>query len=159
MSAILSKDQKRYLAQQADRALAQSRARGEPIADCGCGKGPDTSFRHNQVIIACNKHGLRCCTQDDYGAIKGRFLDLLGEPGRGMKAMVHGDPAINRRRIAEYKLSEACTQAGVHLTYAEAICRTQHHGATLSDIDEKAIWRLVYTIRARARSRKQQQAA
>jgi len=159
MSAPLDKGQKRYLSQLSDRAWARQRAAGILPAEflpseTLSASAARTKFRHAQVAKACHKHGLRCCSQDDYGAIKAHFLHLLGEDGQAMKAHVHG--ASNDQRVAEWKLFneiKAAAGAGITVGYVEAICRRQF-GCTITDTTAKQKWALLYTVRNRAAAKK-----
>jgi hypothetical protein len=158
MPAALSRKQKAYLAQLARQAFehlrVQARARGEvfPADHAMHGEPTDPAlwcaetFRHDEVAKACHKKGLRCCSQDDYGAVKGHFLALLGREGQAMKAMVRG--ADNPKRTAEIKLIEALQRGGFNNGYAEAICRRQFK-CSVADATAAQIWKLVYTIRNR----------
>lgn len=145
MSAPLSKPQKRYLSQLSRRALNQVRAlargRGETF------EVTDDDWRHEEVIAACGKHGLRCCSQDDYKLVEAHFLDRLGAHGAAFNAQVRA--ATEKRRTAEAVLVRECEAGGFRLDYANAICRTQYK-CTLFDATEKQLWNLVYTIRNRA---------
>jgi hypothetical protein len=147
MSAPLDNNQKRILSQLARRAfnreLALARGRGEKLAELN-----ESAFRHEHVAKACGKLGLRCCSQDDYGAVKAHFLDLLGEHGQAFKAVHHGTG--NARRIAEYKLMQACEQGGLQLSYAAKICVNQFK-CSLEDATEKQLWCLTFTIKNRGR--------
>lgn len=160
MSAPLSHNQKRYLSQLSDRvfnqAAARARGRGETPAE-------DTKtraeFRHQEVIKAAGKVGLRCCSQDDYKRVEAHFLALLGETGKAFNAHMRAE--TEPRRVAEAKVIEACERFGFRLAYAEAICRNQNHGAGLNDVPANRLWNIVYTInnRGRARLRKERTAA
>lgn len=157
MSAPLSHTQKRYLSQLSDRAFdraaAQARGRGEtPVTDAATRK----QFRHDEVVKACGKVGLRCCGQDDYLRVKAHFLNLLGESGKAFNAHLRAE--TDGRRVIEHKLVAACKDFGLHLSYADKICRTQNHGAGLQDVDDKALWRIFYTIRNRGNARKRKEA-
>jgi len=158
MSAPLTRSQKAYLAQLSERAFNRSaaiaRGRGEsPATDT---RTRDT-WRHQQVAQACGKLGLRCCSQDDYKLVEGHFLEALGDHAQAFEAFTRA--ATNDRRVAEYKLREACKEAGLSLNYANAICRNQNRGANLDQVDARVLWRLVYTIRNRRHSRHHQQEA
>ena len=146
MAAPLNNGQKRILSQLAQRAYNRERAlalgRGEEMTE-----RPD-DFRRRHVVTACGKQGLRCCSQDDYGAVKGHFLDLLGEHRQAFDAVLHGEG--NARRVAEYKLIEAVQAAGLTLAYAAAICRSQFK-CTLEEATSKQIWCLTFTIKNRGR--------
>jgi hypothetical protein len=155
MSAPLSNAQKAHLARLCQRAYnlaaAQARGRGEALAE------PPEEWRHSQVAKACGKAGLRCCSQDDYHLVHAHLLDLVGEPGRALNALVQGQ--ANGRRVAEWKVRQACAQFGLTLNYADSICRQQHHGLGIADVGEKALWQLVYTIRNRGLARRRHTSA
>lgn len=142
MSAPLSKGQKSYLSQLARRAWAKT------IADAD-GVGPEESqFRHDQVALACGKLGLRCCSQDDYKIVEAHFLNLLGETGRAMNALVRSQD--NPRRIARYKLDQALREAQLETGYAEKICRAQFK-CGVNEATEKQLWCLMFTVKNRGR--------
>jgi hypothetical protein len=156
MSAPLTNHQKAYLAQLAARAqnrlaaLARGCEPHGPMAADACVLTPE-AWRHSEVARACGKAGLRCCSQDDFKRVEAHFLHLLGEDGRALNAHVQAE--TEPRRVAEWKLVQACQEFGFHLAYAEAICRRQHHGAGLGEVGVKAIWQLVYTVRNRGRAK------
>lgn len=158
MSAPLTRYQKAYLAQLADRAFSRAaevaRQRGElPATDWRARE----NYRHDQVAAACGKFGLRCCSQDDYKLVEGHFLEALGHHGAAFNAFTRA--ATNDLRVAQYKLREACKQAGLSINYANAICRNQNRGLTIDDVTAQTIWRLIYTIRSRAAARRHQKEA
>ena len=144
MSAPLTRGQKIYLSNQAQAAFLLAQARGEPIPDCGCGAKPAESYRHNQVIAACGRHGLCCCTQDHYADVKARFLDLLGHPARAFNAAVKG--ATNNQRVWQWKIIRRCEQFGVRLATADGICRRMTHGLSLDDADERALKNVFFKL-------------
>jgi len=146
MSA-LTKGQKGYLAQLAARAY---RVRPSVIGGAEDGISLD-DWRRQQVGVAVNKAGLRCCSQFDFKAVEGHFLALLGDIGGAFNAHVRA--ATEPRRQAQWKLREACAQAGLHIAYAEAICQRQFH-CVLDDATEKQLWNIKFTIDRRARARK-----
>jgi len=147
MSAPLTNVQKRILSQLARRAfnreLAMARGRGEKLADLN-----EVAFRHQHVAQACGKLGLRCCSQDDYGAVKGHFLNLLGESGKAFEAIHHGEG--NARRVAEFKVVQACEQAGLQVAYAGRICANMFK-CSLADASADQLWKLMFTIKNRGR--------
>jgi hypothetical protein len=146
MAAPLTNVQKRILSQLANRAynrdLAILRGRGEIILETA------DDYRRRHVAAASGKHGLRCCSQDDYGAVKAHFQDLLGETGKAMNTLVHSER--NGRRIAEFKLVKACEAARLSLAYAANICRAQFK-CSLEDATEKQLWCLMFTVKNRSR--------
>jgi hypothetical protein len=145
MSAPLSKIQKRYLCQIARRALNQVRALARVRGEAFDVKEED--WRHEEVIVACGKHGLRCCSQDDYKTVEAHFLDRLGAHGAAFNAQVRA--ATEKRRQAEAVLVRELEKAGLHLNYANAICQRQYR-CTIFDATERQLWNLVYTVRNRA---------
>lgn len=146
MSAPLTNAQKRILSQLARRAfnreLAIARGRGETLSET------TEQYRHRHVAAASGKLGLRCCSQDDYGAVKAHFLDLLGESGAAVNALVH--QSGNARRIAEYKLVQACEQTGLGIGYAAKICANMFK-CSLEDASADQIWKLMFTVKNRGR--------
>ena len=148
MSA-LTNEQKRHLAQLSERAFnraaAQARGRGETVDTSTKAR---TAWRHAEVVKACGKLGLCCCSQLDYKAVEAHFLDLLGEHGRAFNAQMRA--ATEERRQAEAILSNACKRAGLHLNYAAAICQNQFK-CSLFDASTDQLWKLIFTVRNRAK--------
>jgi len=144
MSA-LTKDQKRYLSQQSDRLynLDAAKARGR-------GETPDVTtkaratFRHGHVIAACGKHGLRCCSQEDFATVKAHFQNALGEPGQALKTLVHGDD--NARRQVEWKITRACAALGKSVAYAHGICKQRFHGLHIADASVRQLWGIYFAL-------------
>lgn len=146
MGAPLSKNQKRELAQLATRAYCETHAGVSPTAR------EVAEWRHEQVLEACGKLGLRGCSQDDYHTVKAHFLDLAGEPGQALQVDIRGQ--TNPERIARWKLEEACRVYGFEISYPAAIARRQFHGAALDDLNRKQLWSLVFTIINRGRAKR-----
>lgn len=155
MSAPLAKHQKAYLARLAARAYYRSaaiaRGRGEVLADDYSSSRHTAEWRRKEVAAACGKNGLRCCSQNDYKLVEAHFLNLLGEPGKAMNSFVQA--STEKRRVAEFKVIEACKEFGFHLSYADKVCRAQNHGAGLQEVGEQKLWQIFYTIRNRGRKR------
>ena len=153
MAAPLNHDQKRYLSQLSDRAFDRlsAEADGQYFYDDLPATKAREQFRHDQVIKACGKIGLRCCSQDDYLRVKAHFLDLLGESGAAMNAHVRAE--TEGRRVVLHKIREACRQFGFTLGYAESICRQRANGLGLDESDEKKLWTVFYTVRNRGLAR------
>jgi hypothetical protein len=151
MSAPLSNLQKRLLSQLCRRAFNRTRALAR-----GRGEGfevREDDYRHEEVIKATGKHGLRCCSQDDFQAVRAHFLDLIGEHGSAFNAQLAA--GTEKRRQAEAVLVRELAKAGLHLNYANAICQRQFP-CTIFDATERQIWNLVYTVRNRANAKKRQ---
>lgn len=157
MSALSTK-QKAYLAKLARKAFG--RAQAEACAEGAILPGgiyqngflnDFDEWRHEQVSRACCKQGLRCCDQDDYGAVKAHFLRMLGQTSQAERAAVRG--AGNGRRVAEYKLVQQLKDGGFQQSYAEAICQNMFgHGVAAAS--EKEVWKVFYTVRNRALARR-----
>lgn len=149
MASPLNNGQKRILSQLARRAWARecalSRGRGEMPDVSAAG---EAAFRHEQVARACGKLGLRCCSQDDYGAVKGHFLNLLGEADKAFQAVHHGEG--NARRVAEFKVVQACRETGLELAYAAKICANMFK-CSLEDASTDQLWKLMFTVKNRGR--------
>lgn len=145
MPAPLTNTQKRILSQDAERAYrfeaAKARGRGE---EWDMSAKAIAQWRHDQVVIAVAKVGLRCCSQEDYSAVKAHFLHLLGEDGRAMRALVRSQS--EERRQAEWKITEACKALGRHIHYADSICRRMFHGTALLDASVEQLWKLLYSL-------------
>jgi hypothetical protein len=144
MAAPLTNKQKAYLSR-----LARDAWQTNPDADAL----DEASFRRAEVARACGKAGLRCCSQDDYGAVKGRFLDLLGRPDEALRAMVHGHPASNQRRVVEAKIFRALNDLGQGLSYAEGICRQMTRGAeSLTSAEPRTLWKVFFALQYQAKN-------
>jgi hypothetical protein len=143
MPAPLTKPQKAYLAQLANRAYTQAGADTD---------GMDRAdWRRSEVIRACGKHGLRCCSQDDYGAVKSHFLNALGRVGSALAADIRGAPAANHRRQAAWAITNQLQRMNLSRDYAASICRQMTRGAeTLDTASEDNLWRVYYALRKQA---------
>ena len=148
MSALSNK-QKYILASLARRAFRRSaaiaRGLGQPLAE------DENTWRHERVAEAVGKPGLRACGQEDFKTIEGHFLHLLGQDGQAVES--HFQAATEPRRVAEFKVIQACEKWGFSLNYADAICRRQNHGTGMQDVDDKTLYHLMFTIINRGRSR------
>lgn len=155
MSAALSHKQKRYLSELAARAF--DRADVEADGNLYPGLAVSTArgeFRREQVVQACGKAGLRCCSQDDYKLVEAHLLKLCREDARAFNAGVaaHTDGVRRARHI----LRDELEQAGLAPAYAAAICRNQFK-VELDSASEKQVWALIFTIRNRAKARRRTQ--
>jgi len=144
MSAPLSNNQKRYLSQLSRKAWAKAGPELDGISE--------EDFRHHEVAAACGKLGLRCADQNDYKLVEGHFLEKLGRHGAAFNAQVRA--ATEPRRLVEHKVLTACQEFGFGLGYADAICRAQNKGVGLDNVEDKALWRIFYTVRNRGAARK-----
>lgn len=157
MSAPLTKGQKRYLSQLADRAFnraaALARGAGEAVpTDNEPHSVAAAKYRHEQVAKACGKLGLRCADQHDYKLIEGHFLELLGQHGAAFNAQLKAH--TETRRQVEHKITAACAEFGFSLSYAHKICCAQNKGRGLEEVEEKQLWQIFFTIRNRGLARR-----
>jgi hypothetical protein len=157
MSA-LAKNQKAYLAQLARKAFEVKREearRDGAVLDGGIYMNAMLNdfeeWRHEEVARACGKLGLRCCTQNDYGAVKGHFLAMLGAEGAAVKAMVRGEG--NDGRIARYKLRQELEAGGLKWSYGESICRNKYK-CDLANANTKQVWTIVFDVRRSVAAKK-----
>lgn len=162
MSLALHNSQKRILSQLARRAFNRARAlargRGEvdpagQFTDANLRREDD--FRHHEVALATGKLGLRCCSQDDYGAVRAHFLHLLGQDGEAVKADVHGQN--NPRRIVEWKITDALARLGRKINYADSISRHMFHGLPLTDCTDAQLWKIFFALNKQAQRQHHQQ--
>jgi integrase len=105
-------------------------------------------WRHEVAIRAC---GCRIseAVQRQWADLKTAFQDLAGDPVGAMRTQIReGD---NKRRIALHKLTTACAERGLDMSYAESICRSQFK-VPVSQASAKQIWCLFYTVRNRRKS-------
>lgn len=112
------------------------------------------AFRHAEVAKACGKVGLRCCSQDDYGAVKAHFQALLGETGRAFNT--HVKAQTNPERVAEWKLHEEIRLAapyGITVGYVERICRAKYKCCIL-EASAKQKWALIFDVKRTVKSRR-----
>lgn len=109
-----------------------------------------TDWRREEQFKAVGKLSLRDCTQADYKRLEARFLRLGGEEGDAMRAETRA--GTEDKRLAFYKLEEACTGAGLAMSYAAAICRNQFK-CGLNEATAKQLWNLMFTIRNRRKSK------
>lgn len=160
---MLSKLQKQKLVMVARKAYdAAVAARPSPPTEEAESKSKSKSkeqefaeWRHAEVAKACGKAGLRCCENHDYPIVMAHFLKLGGEDGQALNWLLRAQS--DGRRQAEAVLHREIIKAGLSLNYVEAICRTQFKCGVL-DAGEKQLWSLVYTVRNRSRTKKDQNA-
>ena len=176
--STLNNEQKRKLANLARRAfnLAGARLRG----DASAGKlrpaggnlqedlealalnGSDacfTTWRHEQVFLACDKHGLRLCTQLDYQKVRAHFLDLIGQTDKAFNAHLRGQTEELRQWL--WKINHALAVAGYATEFADRICRDQNKCVVADLKDARLAKNLFFSVtnRIRAKAAKQQGAA
>lgn len=138
--------QTRHLALLALRAFrlecAKARGRGEqPATD----KAAFEAFRHDAVIRAVGKAGLRCCGQGDFKFVEAELLNILGETGKAFEAQLRAQTE-NRRQV-EWKICRLCEEIGRPITYAAAICRTMYRGLDLEEASDSQLWNVYFKLK------------
>lgn len=126
---------------------SRARARGEAWDDSAAAF---EVWRHDQVMAAVGKPGLRACCNDDYSALQAHFNDLAGKTGAAFEHHVRAQN--EKRRQLEHELVRIMEQGGLDAAYVDAIARAQFKCSTM-DCDDKQLTRLLYTIKNRARAR------
>jgi len=147
MAAPLSRRQKAIICQAARRAYDHQLTIGA-LGDAA----EFESWRRGQQQAVAGKESLTSATQDDYEILMARFLDLAGDSGQAMKYLVRGQ--TNPRRVVMAKIEEECAARGLHIGYADTICRARNHGLSLQDASEKILWQVFYTVRNSKHKRK-----
>ena len=110
------------------------------------GRVAEENWRHAQVALACGKHGLRLCGQDDYALVKAHFERLLGMEAKSIRTEVHA--AGQARRQVEIKILQACEQWGVKLSYAATLAK----GKRLDECTVGELWQVLYTLNNRGKA-------
>lgn len=105
-----------------------------------------SEWRREQQFLAVGKESLCDCVQGDYKPLKGHFLNLKGESGRAVKAII--ESGFEEKNLALHKLKESCAERGLKLSYAESICRRQYK-CDLDQANAKQLWNLNFTVRNR----------
>ena len=135
----LSKKQKAAICQAAHKAAAKQKL------EFGSSKEFE-EWRRSEQADAVGKTSLTGCSQDDYKPLMAHFLALSGETGAAFDAQMMSQ--LEPKRVAFFKLGEACDQAGVAMAYAGAIARNRFK-CGLNDCSPKQLWQLVFTVRNR----------
>jgi hypothetical protein len=102
-------------------------------------------WRREEVAKACGKFGLTCCGQGDYQLVRAHFLNLLGEPGQALKAMVKA--AEEPRQKAERTLFGKLAEYGYGRDYILPICRARFK-QSLAECSAGQLWKLVYIVQS-----------
>lgn len=131
----LSNEQKGRLSMLAGQAYERLKVYGISLKE----------WRHQTAIDACG-HRISEATQSHYPDLLSAFQILAGQPEKAFKTQMRsGD---NKRRVAMFKLTEACQERGLHMSYPDSICHTQFK-IPISEASAKQIWCLFYTVTKR----------
>lgn len=135
---------------------------GRPgLADGGkVGEAFDT-WRHQQVMMCCERTGLRQARHEDYNYIRAHMLRILGAGRQADQAILR--VATERRRQALAKLRDECRNA-LHVAkpvaYIQAIAKSKFKTTIINDLAANQIWQLIYSLRnADTRNKRKERAA
>lgn len=145
--APLSKKQKAILCIKAREAWALLPAHARSVLDFD-------EWRKLQQHQACGKDSLRWATQKDYSRLLAHWQQMLRQDGAAFDTLMRGES--NGRRVALYKLRQACAKRGLmYPAYPQKICGVQY-GTTISEASEQQLWQLIYTVNNRTAKTKHQ---
>ena len=141
------------LAKRAYRIALDQESRGAEL-DPRPSQLSEEGWRHYQVADASGKIGLRCCSQDDYAAVKAHFLDLLGESGEAFRWQVRASTEPHRQAwgVLERELAEAA-DVGIDREYLRVICRSKFK-CELANAATKQLWSLIFDTRRSAAAKR-----
>lgn len=91
--------------------------------------------------------------QNDFLPMLACWQALSGEVNRSLKTTFIAAPADKLRR-AQIILAEELQKASLNTSYADAIAHRQYKVQKAAECNEKQTWYLVFTIRNRAKSRR-----
>jgi hypothetical protein len=149
--APLSREQKRDLAILARRAFNKLYDTGK-ISEAT----EFDAWRHQQVIQVCERAGLCEARNEDFLALQGHFLGMLGQTAMAERRNVQAQ--LEPRRWALSKLRTECEAAADVIDrpweYASSIARGRFKTAQMEELGEKQLWMLVFDIRRNAQRRR-----
>ena len=117
--------------------------------------GDFDTWRHHQVLMCCERPGLRQSRHEDYNYIKAHLLRILGANQQAANCDLRASTEHRRQAIA--KLREECRKA-IHVerpvAYIQAIAKSKFKTTMIhTDLSANQIWQLIFSLRA-AESRK-----
>ena len=122
---------------------------------------PETfdTWRHKQIMMCCERPGLRQTRHEDYNYIKAHMLRILGARHQADGVLMRA--ATEHRRQAIAKLREECRKA-IHVerpvAYIQAIAKSKFKTTMIhTDLSANQIWQLIFSLRS-AESRKRKAA-
>jgi len=114
------------------------------------------SWRHQQVMQVCERGGLREARNEDFLALQGHFLGLLGQPVLAERRRVASQ--LEPRRWALAKLHQECDAATDVIDrpwdYICSIARSRFKTPQIEELGEKQIWMLMFDVRRNAQRRR-----
>ncbi len=106
------------------------------------------TWRHAEARAVCKRRISEALVKH-FSALKRHFASIAGDSGKAFNsAMREGS---EDKRIAMAKLTEACQERGLEMSYPAAICRRQFK-RSLEDASAKQTWCLVFTVRNRRKA-------
>ena len=135
----LSREQKARLSILAAKAYQAQQVQGMTVDE----------WRREVSIRAC---GMRIseATNAQWADLKSAFLSLAGKPEQAFETQLR--EADNKRRIAMHKLTTACRERGLHVSYPGSICHAQFK-VPLAEASAKQLWCLFYTVTNRRKAK------
>jgi hypothetical protein len=149
--APLSADQRKELALLARRAF-------ERLYDSGTLSETTEfdSWRHHQVLMVCERNGLREARNEDFLTLQAHFLGMLGQTAMADRRRVAAQ--MEPRHWALAKLRHECEAASDVIDrawdYVSSISRSRFKTAQIEELGEKQIWVLVFDLRRNAQHRR-----
>jgi hypothetical protein len=129
---------------------AQARARGDAFDDS---PAAFDAWRHEQVMAACRKPGLRDATHADFNLILAAFQTARGDDDKALNSLLKaGTEKVRQLRTVLWRKLES---AGLPPEYAQSIALDKW-GVPVADLTEPQTKQLLFTItnRVNARHRK-----
>jgi hypothetical protein len=147
---LLSRAQKTTLVMMARKAFDHVAQRAQAGYEFDSSSAAFDVWRRERVMHACGKPGLRECGNDDYLPIAAEFQSLEGRDDLALNSLVR---AQNQKyRQVETVLQRTLASADLPAEYAEAIS-LRRFKCPIEDLTEDQILQLLWTVKARARSK------
>jgi glycine/D-amino acid oxidase-like deaminating enzyme len=107
------------------------------------------AWRRQQVLMCCERQGLRQARHEDFNYIKAHMLRILGAERQAAGCDLRA--ATERRRQAIAKLQEECRKA-IHVehpdAYVKAIARSKFKTTQISrELSAHQVWQLIFSLR------------
>lgn len=155
-NAPFSFEQCRRIVILARRTFGRLSEKGAIPAGCGF-----DAWRHDQVMAAVSRSGLRACLNQDFQPLKAHFLELLGcEPAaEAARFRAATDPRRQALAALEREMGDAADVIERPREYVAAIARCRFKGQPLEELTARQVWGLVFDIRRNAQRRRAKGAA
>lgn len=119
------------------------------------------AWRHQQVLMCCERPGLRQSRHEDYNYIKAHMLRILGATKQAANSELRGETEPRRQALA--KLRHECTAAQDVIDnpvgYVKVIAKAKFKTTLIeSDLSANQIWQLIFSLRNGAGKRRRQAA-